>query len=84
MQNISLNQCIKYSSQTRPNVAQQSLWKDETKFNIPVQNTFRVLLGKPVQLENICHNTKYISAEIKFCLANERYLPNPVGRIATT
>ena len=23
----------------------------------PVQNTFRVLLGKPVQLENICRNT---------------------------
>ena len=46
-----------------PIVAQQSLWEGKTNLiNIPVQTTFGVLLGKPVQLENICRNTKYISA----------------------
>ena len=38
-----------------PIIAQKSLLKGKTKLNIP--STFRVLLGKPVQLENICRNT---------------------------
>ena len=44
-----------YAHKLAPIVAQQSLWKGKTKFNIP--STFRVLLGKPVQLENICRYT---------------------------
>ena len=40
-----------------PIVAQKVFGRVKPSLTSPVQNTFRVLLSKPVQLENICRNT---------------------------